>query len=61
MKYWTCPCCGKQLIRLEPYYDNRRHEYYCDTCEIDITMYDHSDNMRKKIEEKENKDEKTSN
>lgn len=32
-----CLKCGKELIRLEPY-KNNIHEFWCDDCDIDITV-----------------------
>ena len=32
-----CPVCGKELIRLEPY-KNDKYDFWCDNCGIDITI-----------------------
>lgn len=39
MKHCTCPECGKQLIRLEPF-EEGKYNYWCDTCNIDIEISD---------------------
>jgi len=36
MEYISCPVCGKTLIKLNS--DEYYHEYWCDTCKIDITI-----------------------
>ena len=37
-----CPHCGKELIRLEPYVDDR-YDAWCDTCGINITLWPDDD------------------
>lgn len=37
MKKCSCPTCGKELIRLEPF-ENGVYEFWCDTCDIDIEI-----------------------
>lgn len=37
MKKINCPKCGKELIRLEPY-EEGVYEFWCDDCNIDITI-----------------------
>ena len=37
--YINCPICGKQLLNLnEPMGEDKIHWYWCDQCEIDITI-----------------------
>lgn len=43
MKKINCPKCGKELIRLEPYYEEGVYEYWCDNCNIDITIEDNKE------------------
>ena len=50
MKYWSCPACGKQLLRLEPYYDDE-YLYWCDDCNIDIRISDNDGQLKKDYEE----------
>ena len=38
MKKLNCPNCGKELIPLEPFSDGNTHEFWCDDCNIDITI-----------------------
>lgn len=38
MKKINCPKCGKELIRLEPYEYVDVSEFWCDDCNIDITI-----------------------
>lgn len=40
MKKISCPKCGKELIRLEPF-DEGTCEFWCDDCNIDITIKEH--------------------
>lgn len=40
-KKFTCPVCGKELIRLEPFESDEAYEYHdfwCDTCDVDIRI-----------------------
>ena len=37
IKKVRCPYCGKELIKLEPYEDNKA-EFWCDDCEIEVTI-----------------------
>lgn len=37
MKKIYCPSCGKELIKLNPD-DKRKHDFWCDDCDIDITV-----------------------
>lgn len=40
-KKHNCPVCEKELIRLEPYEDTSCYvwfEYWCDNCNIDISI-----------------------
>lgn len=51
MKYWTCPCCGKRLIRLTNKTTYPRHySYWCDNCNIDINIIDNEDKLLKSYE-----------
>jgi 4-hydroxy-3-methylbut-2-en-1-yl diphosphate synthase IspG/GcpE len=39
--YVSCPICGKQLIDLaegDPAYETNEHMYWCDECNVDITI-----------------------
>lgn len=36
----NCPKCGKELIRLEPYDEFAVYEFWCDNCNLDITILD---------------------
>lgn len=36
----SCPKCGKELIRLEPYSTKGVSEFWCDDCNIKITIDD---------------------
>lgn len=41
MLYISCPICGKQLIDLsngDPACEENEHMYWCDDCNIDITI-----------------------
>ena len=42
MKKINCLKCGKELIRLEPY-DEGVYEFWCDDCNIDITIEDNEE------------------
>lgn len=53
MKHCTCPECGKQLIRLEPY-EKGKYNYWCDACNIDIQITDND--TVEKDEEKDNEE-----
>ena len=35
MKKCSCPCCGKELVNLEPYI-NGTTKFWCDNCCIDV-------------------------
>ena len=37
MKKFNCPMCNKELIRLKPF-ENGIYEFWCDKCNIDITI-----------------------
>lgn len=37
MKRFNCPVCGKELIRLEPFYKGI-FNFWCDNCNIDINI-----------------------
>lgn len=39
MKKLDCPRCGKELIRLEPY-EECEYDFWCDKCNLDITIID---------------------
>lgn len=42
-----CPKCGKALIRLEPYDDDdTTYDFWCDTCNLDITIVDNKQNKK---------------
>ena len=43
MKMLDCPKCGKGLIRLEPILDEGIYEYWCDDCNIDISIVDNNE------------------
>lgn len=43
MKKIYCPKCGKELIRLEPY-EEGVYEFWCDDCNIDITIEENEEN-----------------
>lgn len=49
MKKYNCPNCGKELIRLEPFEEDI-YTYWCDTCNIDITIEDNDKNWLKHLE-----------
>ena len=37
MKKYNCPCCEKELIRLEPFEDGI-YDFWCDEYNIDIQI-----------------------
>ena len=43
MKMLDCPKCGQGLIRLEPILDEGIYEYWCDDCNIDISIVDNNE------------------
>jgi transposase-like protein len=45
MKKYNCPYCKKELIRLEPYEDGI-YEFWCDTCNVDITIENNKEKRR---------------
>lgn len=47
MKKYNCPCCERELIRLEPFEDGI-YDFWCDKCNIDIQI------IKNKEIEKEN-------
>ncbi len=42
MRKINCPKCGKELIRLE-WFEEGVYEFWCDDCNIDITIEDNSE------------------
>ena len=55
-KKHNCPVCGKELIRLEPYEETDEgieFDYWCDECDIDITITAPK-NIFDELKEKEN-------
>lgn len=60
-----CPICGKELSPLEPYDEDGKYNYWCDTCDVDICIKDNKEpqvvldskafaSLIKNITEKEN-------
>ena len=43
IKKVRCPFCGMELIKLEPYEDNKA-EFWCGYCEIEVTIKKGDDN-----------------
>lgn len=43
-----CPVCGKDLAPLEPYDEDGKYKYWCDTCNIDICIKDNEEKENEK-------------
>lgn len=46
MKKIKCPCCGKELIRYEPFVKGI-YRFWCDVCDVNIQVIDNKERKMK--------------